>query len=59
LENARSKAYSMSALLTSRLTGGAYLTPRLMCTVIVLLSAEISGCAVARSGIGFSESSGL
>jgi hypothetical protein len=49
----------MSLEVTSRLTGGENLTPFLMCTVIVLLSAEISGLPVARSGTGFTESSGL
>ena len=49
----------MSWALTARLTGGAYLTPGLMWTVTVLLSAEISGGPVARSGTGFSELSGL
>ena len=59
MEKARSKAYLMSCALTSRFTGGAYLTPFLMWTVIVLLSDEISGGPVARSGTGFTESSGL
>ena len=45
--------------MTSRFTGGAYLTPFLMWTVIVLLSDEISGGPVARSGTGLIESSGL
>ena len=49
----------MSAALTSRLTGGAYLTPFLILTVIVLLSAAISGLPSARSGIAVTESSGL
>jgi hypothetical protein len=59
LENARSKAYLMSFDVTSRFTGGAYLTPFLMWTVIVLLSAETSGGPVARSGTGWTESVGL
>ena len=56
---ARSMAYLMSAVVTSRLTGGANLMPCLILTVIVLLSAEICGSPSARSGIGFCESSGL
>ena len=59
MENARSIAYLMSAVLTTRLTGGAYLIPGLMWTVIVLLSDEISGGPVARSGTGLTELSGL
>ncbi len=59
MEKARSNAYLMSAVLTSRFTGGAYLTPFLMWTVIVLLSDEISGSPSARSGTGLTESSGL
>ena len=59
MENARSMAYLMSLVLTSRFTGGAYLTPFLMLTVIVLLSDEISGSPSARSGTGLTESSGL
>jgi hypothetical protein len=49
----------MSAVVTARFTGGEYLIPGLMWTVIVLLSDEISGGPVARSGTGFSASSGL
>jgi hypothetical protein len=59
LVKARSKAYLMSAALTSRSTGGAYLTPRLIFTVRVLLSDEISGSPSARSGIGLIALSGL
>src|SRR4029079_8472387 len=59
LENARSKAYLMSFVVTTRFTGGAYLMPGLMCTVIVLVSAETSGGPVARSGTGWTESVGL
>jgi hypothetical protein len=44
----------MSAALTARLTGGAYLTPGLVWTVTVLLSEEISGAPAARSSTGFS-----
>jgi hypothetical protein len=49
----------MSFVVTTRFTGGAYLMPGLMWTVIVLLSAEISGGPVARSGTGWIESVGL
>ena len=59
MENARSKAYLMSAALTARLTGGAYLTPGLMWTVTVLLSEEISGGAGREVRTGFSGLSGL
>ncbi len=59
MENARSKAYLMSLVVTSRLTGGAYLMPFLMWTVIVLLSDEISGSPSAMSGTGLTELSGL
>ena len=38
----------MSAALTSRSTGGAYFTPLLIFTVIVLLSAEIFGLALGE-----------
>ena len=46
--NARSMAYLMSFDVTSRLTGGAYLTPDLILTVIVLLSSEISRLALGE-----------
>ena len=49
----------MSAALTSRLTGGAYLTPLRILTVMVFLSAEICGSPSARSGTGLTELSGL
>ena len=56
--NARSNAYLTSAAVTSRLTGGEKRTPGRSLTVIVLLSAEISGSPSARSGTGVSASSG-
>jgi hypothetical protein len=49
----------MSFVVISRLTGGAYLIPSLMRTVIALLSRDISGVPVARSGTGRSELSGV
>ena len=57
--NARSMAYLTSWALTSRLTGGAYLTPVLSLMVMVFLSEEISGWPSARSGTGVVPSSGL
>jgi hypothetical protein len=50
--NARSIAYLTSFDVTSRLTGGVYLTPSLIFTVTVLPSSEMSGIPAARSGIG-------
>ncbi len=56
--NARSNAYLTSLEVTSRFTGGENFTPERSFTVIFLLSAEISGSPSARSGTGFSASSG-
>ena len=57
--NARSNAYLMSLVVTSRLTGGENFTPERIFTVMVLLSSEICGSPSARSGTGVSASSGL
>ena len=57
--NVRSIAYLMSSDVTSRLTGGAYLTPLRILIVIVFWSSETCGSPSARSGTAFSASSGL
>src|SRR5689334_21280058 len=51
-EKKRSKAYLTSFDVTARLTGGLYLMPGLILTVIVRRSLEICGLSAARSGVG-------